>query len=155
MIRARILWVFFALAFVSSAESLEQQFLQAHNDVRSAVGVPPLRWSADLATYAADWAQTLANRGAFEHRPKNRYGENLYMIRGGPTNAAQVVRSWAEERKNYNARTNKCSGVCGHYTQLVWRNTTAVGCAMAPRGNRQIWVCNYDPPGNWRGQRPY
>ncbi|MDO9190699.1 MAG: CAP domain-containing protein [Sulfurimicrobium sp.] len=46
--------------------------------------------------------------------------------------------------------------MCGHYTQLVWKKTTAVGCGMAVCGSRdQIWVCQYSPAGNWAGQKPY
>jgi pathogenesis-related protein 1 len=45
--------------------------------------------------------------------------------------------------------------MCGHYTQIVWRNTKAVGCAVGGKGAREVWVCDYDPPGNYVGQRPY
>jgi len=45
--------------------------------------------------------------------------------------------------------------VCGHYTQIVWRDTKQVGCGVARDNRREIWVCNYDPPGNWVGHRPY
>jgi pathogenesis-related protein 1 len=57
--------------------------------------------------------------------------------------------------------TNLSSNGCGHYTQLVWRNTTQVGCGVAdcaPDGlltNRSIWVCNYSAAGNYIGQNPY
>jgi len=47
--------------------------------------------------------------------------------------------------------------MCGHYTQVVWRSTTTVGCAMAvcKDSQEQIWVCQYQKPGNWVGQKPY
>jgi PadR family transcriptional regulator len=48
-----------------------------------------------------------------------------------------------------------CRGVCGHYTQIVWSNTREVGCGVARDSNREVWVCNYNPPGNWIGERPY
>jgi hypothetical protein len=38
---------------------------------------------------------------------------------------------------------------------LVWNNTREVGCAVASEPGREVWVCNYDPPGNWIGERPY
>ena len=40
--------------------------------------------------------------------------------------------------------------------KIVWSNTTEVGCGMALcSDNSQFWVCNYTPPGNYRGQKPY
>ena len=68
------------------------------------------------------------------------------------------------EAADYSSATNKCAPgkVCGHYTQVVWRNTTHVGCATAictknsPFGAQfptwQLWVCNYTPPGNFVGK---
>jgi hypothetical protein len=78
-----------------------------------------------------------------------------------------VVRAWADEVADYDYENNSCvtGEQCGHYTQVVWRTTTRVGCATkvctknSPFGAQaptwQYWVCNYDPPGNYQGQRPY
>ena len=43
----------------------------------------------------------------------------------------------------------------GHYTQMVWRETTALGCGEAICNKTLIVACNYDPPGNYIGRRPY
>ena len=61
----------------------------------------------------------------------------------------------AHEAQGYDVRSNTCSGVCGHYTQIVWGTTRAVACAVATDRRREVWVCNYDPPGNIVGYRPY
>ena len=129
--------------------------LDAHNAIRARVGVPPLVWSDQLAQVAQDWANHLIATGGFRHRPNNRYGENLYSISGGTASPAQVVGYWAREARGYDIRSNTCSGVCGHYTQIVWGTTRAVGCAVATDRRREVWVCNYDPPGNIVGYRPY
>ena len=129
--------------------------LDAHNAIRARVGVPPLVWSDQLAQVAQDWANHLIATGSFSHRPNNRYGENLYSISGGTASPAQVVGYWAREARGYDIRSNTCSGVCGHYTQIVWGTTRAVGCAVATDRRREVWVCNYDPPGNVIGYRPY
>jgi uncharacterized protein YkwD len=129
--------------------------LAAHNSVRAGVKVPPLLWAEGLAAVAQKWADQLLARRKFEHSPDSRYGENLFTITGAAANPALVVKNWAAESRNYNYRTNTCSGVCGHYTQIVWRNTKRVGCAVARGGDREVWVCNYDPPGNFVGERPY
>jgi len=70
-------------------------------------------------------------------------------------NPKDVVDSWGNEIENYNYEDNSCSGVCGHYTQIVWATTKKVGCAKIKCDGNDIWVCNYDPPGNWVGQKPY
>jgi pathogenesis-related protein 1 len=138
-----------------SPASFTQTMLDAHNVIRARVGVPPLVWSARIAEVARDWANHLITTGAFGHRPDNRYGENIYSISNGSASPAQVVGYWAEEARGYDIQRNTCSGVCGHYTQIVWWKTQAVGCAVAGDGRREVWVCNYDPPGNVIGYRPY
>ena len=127
---------------------LSVDILAAHNAVRSRLDLPPLAWSNRLAAHAQEWANTLLARRQFFHRQNPRYGENLFEILGATASPAQVVHEWASEAHDYNHRSNTCRGVCGHYTQLVWRNTRSVGCGVARRGGREVWVCNYDPPGN-------
>lgn len=70
---------------------------------------------------------------------------------------ASVVGSWASEIScfTYGAFPGCCSCTCGHDTQLVWRSSSQVGCGRATCGSEEIWVCNYDPPGNYTNQTPY
>jgi len=127
----------------------------AHNAERAKVGVAPLSWSPALARHAQAWADRLAKRDcALDHRTDDRYGENLYWT-SGTASASAVVAKWADEATHYVHRTNSCKGVCGHYTQMVWSETRSLGCGAASCGDAEIWVCNYDPPGNVVGQKPY
>jgi pathogenesis-related protein 1 len=135
--------------------SLAHEMLASHNAARARVGEAPLAWSDRLAARAQDWAGTLLARRQFVHRPNSTYGENLFEITGASASPARVVNAWAAESRNYDYNSNRCRGMCGHYTQIVWRDTKEVGCAVARGGELEIWVCNYDPPGNWAGQRPY
>jgi uncharacterized protein YkwD len=134
---------------------MEQQMLAAHNAVRAELRLKPLEWSGDLESLARVWAEVLLREHRFEHRPNNRFGENLFAIEGGRTTPSRVVASWASEAVDYDYASNGCHRVCGHYTQIVWRDTRQVGCAVAQSANRQVWVCNYNPPGNILGRRPY
>ena len=136
-------------------QTFSQEMLAAHSQIRARVDERPLTWSASLAARAQDWANFLLHWEQFYHRPNSRYGENLFEISGGHASPDQVVGDWASEARGYNYRANTCRGVCGHYTQIVWRGTTKVGCAVAATRDREVWVCNYDPPGNWVGERPY
>lgn len=119
------------------------------------VEVQPLRWSDRLAARAQEWASHLVQERQFYHRPHPTFGENLFEISGGRASPAEVVGDWASEARDYSYRANTCRGMCGHYTQLVWNSTREVGCAVASEPGREVWVCNYDPPGNWIGERPY
>lgn len=151
------------------------EMTKAHNTVRSDLGLPRVAWSDELAVFAREWAQYLADRNGcgMLHRPskgKNAqlYGENLYWASAIrlPNGARkvqnisprQVVSSWVSERRHYDHAQKRCrwGKSCGHYIQVVWKNTRRIGCGMATCSDMsQIWVCNYDPPGNYRGQAPY
>lgn len=135
-----------------------------HNYVRQNVSpaaeppIPDLVWSETIAASA----QAYADQCVFEHS-KGKYGENLWAGTGEPS-GPKVVDSWASESANYDYAAGKCSGTCGHYTQVVWRKTTEVGCGYAkcstnsPFGSSKTWynwVCQYNPPGNYVGQKPY
>ena len=134
-----------------------REALAAHNAARAGVGAPPLTWSNPLAKIAQQWATYLLAENKFVHRSRPTYGENLFDVTGGRFSPSQVVTSWMGEAKNYNAKTNKCrlGAVCGHFTQVIWKNTKRLGCGVARSRQREVWVCNYDPPGNWRGESPF
>lgn len=149
--------------------------LDAHNQTRAAVAVLPLTWSSRMSSYAQEWATHLANNNGckMQHRAAVGMntlgvGENLYWA--SPTQwsdgrteiqaitSAQVSNDWASEAVDYDYASNTCAvgKVCGHYTQMVWKTTTEVGCGMALCPDKgQIWVCNYNPPGNYIGMKPY
>jgi len=142
----------------------------AHNKWRHEVGVPDVKWSPAIAATAQRWADTLKSRQActMTHSATKGLGENLF--RAGalrysngstklqPVTPARVIDNWSGEKQHYDYASNSCAAgkMCGHYTQVVWRTTTEIGCAKALCGdNSQVWVCNYAPSGNWRGQKPY
>ncbi len=146
-----------------------------HNEVRRKHGVPALKWSPRLAVHAQQWANYLATRNGcvMQHRPlsgefKRIYGENIFWasprrwsdgrVEIQPISAEDVVFSWADEEKFYNYANNSCQRgeICGHYTQLVWKTSTEVGCGMRICPDKgQMWVCSYNPPGNYINERPY
>ncbi|HEV3198977.1 MAG TPA: CAP domain-containing protein [Bryobacteraceae bacterium] len=134
---------------------LAVDMLAAHNAFRKQLGLRLLMWSDSLAAAAQSWANTLLKRHEFRHQSLPSYGENLFEIRGSAAKPDDVVHDWASESLDYDYRLNHCHSECGHYTQIVWRSTVSVGCAVARGGGREVWVCEYSPPGNVVGQRPY
>jgi len=136
----------------------KQEFVNSHNRWRADVGVAPLSWSDDLENFAGEWAIIKGEEGCnMQHRPNNSYGENLYWSSGRAFDPGYTVDNWGSEIKDYNGEKTgePTSGVVGHYTQMVWRNTTQVGCAAFTCGSTILVVCNYNPPGNYIGQHPY
>ena len=132
--------------------------LAAHNAPRRALGLPPLQWSTQAAELAQGWARHLqADHCRMYHSGTAGVGENLAWASGQHLSVAQVVAMWVDEARDYDLARNACraGAMCGHYTQVVWRSTRFVGCAMARCADAEIWVCNYSPPGNYVGQRPY
>ncbi len=141
--------------------------LAAHNQVRNQVGLPPLTWDPALAATARAWAMKCEDReapaGLIDHNEgrsdghSGYVGENIFGSSGDAT-GPMAVSSWAAESADYNYPSNQCTGVCGHYTQLVWRETLRVGCALyrcASLRFSSTVVCNYAPGGNTSGRRPY
>jgi hypothetical protein len=147
----------------------KQKFLEIHNTYRQEVGVPDLVWDDSLAQYAKKWAAQLKKKYNcwMAHRPpygkfKQKYGENIYIMTGGEPEIEDVMKNWGGEKKYYDGEPIgqvKSNHSTGHYTQIVWEKTQKLGCARIKCGKdedvRYIWVCNYDPPGNYRGQKPY
>ena len=82
------------------------------------------------------------------------YGENGAGS-FGPPDAQNIVDRWASELANYDYDTNTCTGVCGHYTQIVWATSLRLGCGSANCSNNYVVYCNYGPPGNYVGRSPY
>lgn len=133
--------------------------LAVHNQARSEVGVAPLQYSSSLAAYAREWADHLAASGCrMQHRTDGTYGENLAIFSGGSHSPAAAAKMWFGEKSAYRggAVTQGNLMSVGHYTQMVWRDTTQVGCgrAVCPNGS-MIYVCNYNPPGNMLNSMPY
>jgi len=136
------------------------EFVNSHNMVRRAVGMPDVKWNREIANYAREWAVNLVNKQECElaHRQENTYGENIFQgTEITLTKPSVAVESWAAEKKDYKGGTIDANLVAGHYTQIIWRKTTEIGCGLAvcPAKNYVIAVCNYNPPGNYEGESPF
>uniref|UniRef100_A0A0K8R620 Putative antigen 5 protein n=1 Tax=Ixodes ricinus TaxID=34613 RepID=A0A0K8R620_IXORI len=67
--------------------------------------------------------------------------------------AAMAVQYWYDENKYYDYATGGYSALTAHFTQLVWKSTTHVGCGYAVSSTSKIFVvCKYYPQGNIPGQ---
>jgi hypothetical protein len=137
----------------------QQNIVAEHNMYRSdpAINAPPLQWSDDLATSAQNWANQLAATSTFQHSGTPGVGENIAEGSTGSFTPAQLVDMWGNEQANFqpgtfpNISTTGNWADAGHYTQVIWRTTTSVGCGLASDGTNDYLVCQYSPPGNMEG----
>jgi len=130
----------------------DQQWLDAHNNYRVTHGVPPVTWSFTIAASAQAWANTCPE----DHspRPPRTYGENIAYATYTQT-AQNVVNRWYGEEPLYDYNNPGFSFATGHFTQVVWKNTTQIGCGCRHDCGgtwQSVCVCQYDPPGNITGQ---
>ncbi|XP_041997551.1 pathogenesis-related protein PR-1-like [Salvia splendens] len=162
MLRRRIpILVFLFLAVIpdnAAASSSKSQFLSVQNAARAALRLPPLAWDRRIAQFAASYARRRRADCELRHSG-GPYGENIFWGSGGAWTAGQAAAEWVAERREYSYKSNSCADgrQCGHYTQIVWRETTRMGCArvVCDRGRGVFVICNYNPPGNYVGERPY
>ncbi|CAO2187873.1 unnamed protein product [Urochloa humidicola] len=157
----------FSMAVASMAQNTgeKQEFLSLHNDARREVGVEDVVWDETVAAFARAYAARRAGDCSVVHsenaeRWMLNYGENIAGV--SSLTVAGAVQMWVREKQYYDSASGMCmigrpeELKCGHYTQVVWRNTKAIGCARVMCDNGGIFItCNYSPAGNVIGQRPF
>lgn len=140
-----------------STEAFEAECLAAHNKWRAMHQAGPLQIDPKIKQFAQKRADFIgASDGAeFRHPDNLPYGENLAWHSNAATSCADLVKMWYDEISMYDFYKGAFSLETGHFTQLVWKSTTRVGCARSissgPKGGVYL-VCNYDPPGNFLGE---
>jgi pathogenesis-related protein 1 len=151
-------------------------FVSAHNQARSgpldpppSPALPPVCWDAALADAAHGYLSRCPGSGALVPHNANRtedyaalggnayVGENIYGSSGNTAGVAQAIALWMSEAPDYDYAANNI-GDAGHYTQIVWRSSVRIGCAIVdcPAFTyHNTILCDYAPGGNINGQRPY
>ncbi|KAL6597021.1 hypothetical protein ACP70R_047155 [Stipagrostis hirtigluma subsp. patula] len=142
MMASKLAWLAMAFAMatvVVTAQNSPQDYVELHNEAR----------------------RERVSDCALEHS-QGPYGENIWRGgAGGDWSASNAVADWVAEKQYYDHGSNSCSSPlgplgCGHYTQVVWSDTTAIGCGRVVCNSGDVFVvCSYNPRGNWEGQSPY
>ena len=137
------------------SDALIQCYLAYHNNARKEVGVPPLTWDPKLAESATAYSITLYNRSPddidLEHSDLD-VGENLYASYkkskngkySGNASCEKGMQGWLDEKPLYTPGTGYSNGNgYGHYTQMVNRAVTKVGCGADTKTGMYL-TCHYD-----------
>ncbi len=145
----------------AAAQPWEAQALALHNHERARWNVAPLAWDVGLAASANAWATELARTDRWGHSPhadRQGQGENLWMGTRGAFPIDAMIGSWIGERRWFRpgtfpavSTTGRWSDV-GHYTQMIARRTSRVGCAMRSNRRWTYLACRYSPSGNVDGR---
>ena len=120
--------------------------LNSSNTFRHQHDAVALVWNDTLAKFAGKAAEPCK----FAHTG-GPYGENLAE---GYENVTAAIDFWGYERDLYNFNKGDFDAKWGHFTQLVWQNTTDVGCGAKNCGKEYGWLmfCDYSPRGNIIGE---
>ena len=142
--------------------------LEEHNYLRKLHGSPPLILNEELNQIAQKYAIKLAKEKVMRHsKEEDRYlkgkkgewvGENLHFAsasRGLQYASGDMSKAWYSEIKDYNFETGKSTGVTGHFTQLIWKDSKEVGFGVAFNGSILMSVANYYPGGNFNMSQCY
>lgn len=139
-----------------------QEILDVHNKYRCMHGVPQMSWDDEIAVNAQAWVdQGQWGHSSDQSRQLNgeQLGENIAW--GSPQYSGKdATEAWYDEieftepRGSHTRSSAHPDAVIGHYTQVVWKASTRLGCAKGRRNGKSgdYWVCQYGPAGNWVGQ---
>ena len=144
--------------------SFYTSLVNKHNTLRKKHSAQNLSKLAAIATLAQKTANSCKSQGKLVHSGTSYngqwMGQNLFLMGGAAPTADDVANDWYSENQNYDYSTGKAkkaNAVIGHFTQMVWKATKQIGCAVAigPWGNYNpsyYVCCNYFPGGNVSGQ---
>ncbi|OAR00908.1 hypothetical protein LLEC1_00630, partial [Akanthomyces lecanii] len=125
--------------------------LNSTNTYRAQHNASALAWNATLASFAASYLDAAQKDDCRFAHSGGPYGENIAM---GYANATAAMAAWGDERKEYDFGRPGFDHGTGHFTQMVWKATTTVGCERVLCDGVKGWfvACEYWPRGNVQGQ---
>lgn len=150
-------------------DDYKNQCLYHHNIHRANHSVPALTWSESLA----DIARQIGSSCRYEHDTTTGgggYGQNIAAGVSSENVSAIITDMFYNGEEplftaNYGLDSPDMSNFMGwgHFTQMVWKSTTEVGCYTYDCSSRGLantgggvsphfTVCNYKTPGNYANQ---
>jgi hypothetical protein len=128
------------------------------NSYRAKHQAPPMIWDETIARYAQQWSYNLISKNIFEHSGSTIYGENLAFYQGYGSDTMILIKKaidmWYNEVNLYDFNSPGFSKGTGHFTCLVWKNSSkfGMGFSINTSNNSVDITMNTSPPGNVIGQ---
>jgi len=128
-----------------------------HNKYRRKHHAPDVVLDETLCANAEKSAQYYCQRRTIDHSSpyKAGAGENLA---GGPgfwkekEFAEMSCKMWYDEVASYNYGYGGFSMATGHFTQVVWKDSTKFGFGYCTQNGHTVTVGLYSPHGNFQGR---
>lgn len=138
---------------ISEFTSLHYQCLRSINNYRKSHNIPDVSLSLDCCEHSIERANYVLEANSIETL-EAYYGESVYICNDDDIDCSipSVINGWYLEGKMYNYADPGFNSKTANYTQIIWKNSTHVGCAFLKADGKTIFVVNYFPPGNKRGQ---
>ncbi|PCH40854.1 PR-1-like protein, partial [Wolfiporia cocos MD-104 SS10] len=123
-----------------------QEYLDTHNYYRAQHNASALQWSSDLVNLAQQYASSC--QFANPDGALGAVGTNL-AAGTGTFSATAAVGLFMSDESSYSPENPTYS----HFTQVVWKDSTQLGCASALCDSifdlpATYHVCVYNPVGN-------
>jgi hypothetical protein len=148
------------LDYITDGSELAEAFVSAHNHLRAKhLDTPPVSWDNQLARAANYFAVKCT--GIHDYTRGFNVGESNYIFgsdkpfSAGTYFTARAATAWYSEVKSWDFDQSRpvATGHAEHFTQVVWKGTTKIGCALAQcpgllRANSILIICRYAPQGN-------
>ncbi|KAI1816846.1 CAP domain-containing protein [Poronia punctata] len=140
----------------SDLPTLRATVLNSTNFYRTIHSANPVSWNTTLAAYADAYLANVTSSSPTSSKCKfahsgGPYGENLAL---GCADITACIDMWGVEGEGYDFARPDFDHDTGHFTQLVWKDTTDVGCGwrVCGGGKGLYLVCEYWPRGNVLGE---
>ncbi|KAK5931760.1 hypothetical protein CgunFtcFv8_003531 [Champsocephalus gunnari] len=130
--------------------SFQKEFQETHNAYRAKHGAPQMTFNSEMCASAQKWADHLLSISEMKHS-ETKDGENIYYMSssaGSNPTGKEAVDSWYSEIKDYNWSSPGFNGNTGHFTQVVWKESSEMGVGVATDGKTVFVVGQYRPAGN-------
>ena len=134
-------------------KNYEEICLEIHNKKRDIHGSPLLEINEQLCDLAKKCAVKLSkNEDKINYIYKDVFlGQNIYIYKGNNFRIRNIFNEWYKEINNYNFEQPGFTIDSSHFTQIVWKETTKVGCGAALKDDDEKTykvVCYYYKAGN-------